>query len=80
MTDDRQARHSLRRRITVTTLLVFVVTIWALGSYASSMLRRGIEGLLADQQASTVSYVATELDEELRARLLALDRIAPIPA
>jgi PAS domain S-box-containing protein len=76
MADEKRARHSLRRRITVTTLLIFLVSMWALSYYASRMLREDMERLLADQQSSTVSYVAAELNHALEERLLALEKVA----
>ena len=69
-------RHSLRRRITLTTLLIFVASIWTLSFYASRMLRQDMQHLLADQQLSTVSYIAAELDTALKERVLALETIA----
>src|SRR5665647_43403 len=76
MAEERRARHSLRRRITLTTLLIFLVSIWALSYYASRMLREDMERLLADQQSSTVSYVSDELNHELGDRILAVEKVA----
>src|SRR5450759_4677508 len=76
MAEERRARHSLRRRITLTTLLIFIVSIWALSYYASRTLHDDMERLLADQQASTVSYVAAEVNEELHERVLAMEKVA----
>src|SRR5659263_728136 len=76
MAEERRARHSLRRRITLSTLLIFLASIWALSYYASRMLRQDMERLLADQQASTVSYVADELNHELEERILAVEKVA----
>ena len=70
------AQHSLRRRITVATLLIFLFSIWALSYYASRMLREDMERLLADQQSSTVSYVAAELNEAVEERVQALEATA----
>src|SRR5450830_386767 len=76
MAEERRVRHSLRRRITLSTLLIFLVSIWALSYYASRMLREDMERLLADQQSSTVSYVADELNHELEERTLAVEKVA----
>jgi len=76
MAKEGRARHSLRRRITLTTLLIFLVSIWVLSYYASRMLREDMERLLADQQYSTVSYVAAELNYALEERVLALEKVA----
>ena len=76
MAEVQRVRHSLRRRNIVTTLLIFLVSIWALSYYASRMLHEDIEHLLADQQSSTVAYVAAELNDALNERVLALERVA----
>ena len=69
-------QHSLRRRITLTTLLIFLASIWALSYCASRMLREDMERMLADQQSSTVSYVAGELNDAFEERVLALEKVA----
>src|ERR1035437_3991941 len=76
MAEERRVRHSLRRRITLSTLLIFLGSIWALSYYASRMLREDMERLLADQQSSTVSYVADHLNDSLVERVLALEKVA----
>jgi PAS domain S-box-containing protein len=76
MAQARLARHSLRRRITFSTLLIFLASIWALSYYASRMLREDMERMLADQQSSTVSYVAGELNDAFEERVLALEKVA----
>src|SRR5659263_686712 len=75
MAEERRARHSLSRRITLSTLLIFLTSIWALSYYASRMLREDMERMLADQQSSTVSYVADELNHELGERILAVEKL-----
>lgn len=69
-------RHSLGHRITLATLVIFVAGIWVLSYYASQILREDIERLLADQQFSTVSFVADEIDYGIKDRILAVERIA----
>lgn len=51
-------RQSLKTRITLATLGVFVVSLWMLSIAASRMLRSDMERLLGDQQFSTVSLLA----------------------
>lgn len=76
MAEAERSRYSLRRRIIVSTLLIFLASIWALSYYASRMLREDMERLLADQQSSTLSYVAAELNHELEERVAALAEFA----
>ena len=76
MTFRRLVRHSLKARITLTTLAIFVISICALAFYASQMLREDMQRVLGDQQLSTVSFVAAEINGQLAERLEALERIA----
>ena len=69
-------RHSLKIRITLVTLGLFLVSLWALSFYTSQMLRQDTERLLGDQQFSTVTMVADHVNRELNDRLKALERIA----
>ena len=76
MVEKRPWRHSLRRKITLGILAIFVLGIWALSYYVTRMLRADLQELLADQQASTVSYVASELNQSLVERIEALEKIS----
>ena len=71
-------RHSLKARITLFTLLIFVSGIWSLAFYAERMLRRDMQAQLESQQFSTVSLLASEVDQDLRTRLRALESIAAV--
>ncbi|NMQ27199.1 diguanylate cyclase [Candidatus Accumulibacter phosphatis] len=68
--------RSLKTRITLFTLTIFLVSIWSLAFYSSQTLRADMERLLGDQQLSTVSLLADELNHELGDRLAILARIA----
>ena len=68
--------HSLKTRVTLFSLTIFVASIWALAYYTSQMLREDMEHLLGDQQFSSVSVIAQELNEGLSDRMLALETIA----
>jgi len=73
--------RSLKTRMTLFTLTVFLIGIWSLAFYASRMLREDMQRLLGEQQFSTVSIIAadinTELDNRLRAMGKAAARITP---
>ena len=69
-------QRSLKTRLTLFSLVIFVLSLWALAYYASKMLRTDLEQLLGDQQLSTVALVAANIDQELKERLNALERIA----
>ncbi len=69
-------RRSLKARVTLFSLMIFVLSLWALGYYASKMLRTDMVQMLGDQQRSTVTLVAAKIDQDLRDRLTALEMIA----
>ena len=69
-------RHSLKTRVTLLTLALFVVGIWALAFYASRMLRDDMQRMLGEQQFSTVSVLAHEINDRLEDRMQALETVA----
>ena len=69
-------KHSLKTRVTLFTLLIFILSLWALAYYASRMLRTNMEQLLSEQQLSTVSLIAANINQELDERMRALEWIA----
>ncbi|NTV70465.1 MAG: PAS domain S-box protein [Azonexaceae bacterium] len=68
-------KTSLKTRLTLFTLAVFLVGIWSLAFYASRMLREDMQRQLGEQQFATASLVAAQIDAELSDRLKALERI-----
>ncbi|MES2879308.1 MAG: cache and HAMP domain-containing protein, partial [Pseudomonadota bacterium] len=68
--------QSLNTRVTVFTLAIFLIGIWSLAFYASRMLHEDMQRLLGEQQFSTASILADEVNEELGNRLVALESIA----
>ena len=69
-------RHSLKTRILLATLALFVVAIWSLSFYANRLLRDDITQLLGEQQRSTVAYVARQIEKEIGTRFKELEFIA----
>ena len=67
---------SIKTRVTLFTLAIFLTGIWALSLFASLELRADMEHILGNQQLSTVSLLASELDEELHDRLTGLEDVA----
>ncbi|MEI8155749.1 MAG: cache domain-containing protein [Burkholderiales bacterium] len=70
------ATHSIKTRVTVFTLAIFLVSLWALSYYASSMLRNDMQRLLGEQQFSVVSMIAGEINDELRDAKAGLEKLA----
>jgi diguanylate cyclase (GGDEF)-like protein/PAS domain S-box-containing protein len=70
-----QAR-SLKTRVTLFTLAIFVSSIWTLALYASHALRQDMQRLLGEQQFSSVSLLAKEVNQQISERLRALEVVA----
>ncbi len=74
--------RSLKSRMTLFTLAILLISIWGLTFYISRMLQDDMQRLLGEQQFSTATLLAQEIDEELKSRLNAMaqyakGRIAP---
>ncbi len=69
-------RLNLRLRVALATLLLFVAGIWLLTYFATARLERGLEQVLANQQFSYVTQVASEIEGKVQARFNALQTIA----
>ena len=50
--------RSLKTRVTLSTLAIFLVGIWSLAFYASRVLREDMRVLLGELQLSTTAAVA----------------------
>jgi len=68
--------RSLKTRVTLFTLAIFLIGIWSLAFYASRMLREDMERVLGEQQFSTVSFIAAEINHEMGDRLSVLEKVA----
>lgn len=68
--------RSLKTRVTLFTLAIFLAGIWSLAYYASRMLREDMQRLLGEQQQATLSLVAAQINQGLEMRLGALGRVA----
>lgn len=67
---------SLKNRITVLTLGLFMLGIWSVTFYATRDLRQDMVALLGAQQYSTVSAVAKQINGELESKRLNLEALA----
>ena len=68
--------RSLITRVTLLTLTILFVSIWALAFYASQILHKDMEGLLSDQQFSTATFIADGVNEELVKRIKSIESVA----
>ncbi|HEY6094538.1 MAG TPA: PAS domain S-box protein, partial [Gallionellaceae bacterium] len=67
---------SLKSRVTLFTLAIFLISIWSLAFYASRVLHNDMQRLLGEQQRSTVSFIAAEVNYELIDRMNMLKKVA----
>lgn len=70
--------RSIHARITLTTLGLFLVSLWSLSYITSQILRKDLQRLLSEQQFATVSMVATRLNDELNTRFRSLQKYAEL--
>ena len=69
-------RVSLKTRITLFAVLIFVASLWALQTFVSQTLRKDMTRLMGEQQYSTASILAGEVNQQIQLRLDALERVA----
>ena len=69
-------RRSIKAKVTLFTLAVFLIGIWSLSIYASRMLRTDMQRILGEHLFSAVSFVAATLNDELESRIKALEKIS----
>ena len=69
-------KPSLKTRMTLFTLAISLISLWSLAFYAGKVLRRDVQQMVSDQQFSTASFVAGEINEELEERIRALENVA----
>lgn len=68
--------RSLKSRVTVFTVAIFLISVWSLAFYSSWVLRGEMQRQLGAQQFSTVSLMAEQINSELTDRINALQRVA----
>jgi len=68
--------HSLKTRVTLFTLLIFLTSIWSLTYFASHVLRSELEQQTGIQLSSTAAFIAQAVDSELEARFNVLNKVA----
>jgi diguanylate cyclase (GGDEF)-like protein/PAS domain S-box-containing protein len=68
--------RSLKTRVTLFTLAIFIVSIWALSFYTTRMLRDDMQRVLGEQQFQTASLAASEINDHLIDQIAALELVA----
>ena len=69
-------RRSLKTRVTLFSLMILLGSILSLAFYGNKILRRGLQEMVSDQQFSTATFAANEINDELENRLQALENFA----
>ena len=68
--------HSLKTRVTLVTLVIFLLGIWSLVLYSVQSLRSDMTTLLSRQQLAIVSQVADQVQREVTSRQQAMEKLA----
>ena len=68
--------QSLKTRIALATLAVFLVSVWLVAFYTIRLLRDDMQRNLGEQQFSVASLIANGINEQMQTRLRALTTIA----
>jgi signal transduction histidine kinase len=68
--------RSLKAGVTFLTLGILVLSIWMLAFFTSRMLQSDMQQQLGEQQFSTATLAAQGVNEELKARINALEKYA----
>ena len=69
-------RQSLKTRLTLFTLAIFLIGVWVLTLYTTYMLQDDTQRLLGEQQFSTVSLVAEQINDDLEDRVRVLKKVS----
>ena len=64
--------QSLQARLALSTLAIFLLSLWLLCFYASTLLRQDMVRISGQQQFTTVAVIASHLEDELEDRFQAL--------
>ena len=67
---------SLKTRVTLYTLVIFVTGVWSLAFYVSQFLRDEMQRQLGEHQQATVALLADEISSEFTDRFSALEMVA----
>lgn len=69
-------KNSLKTRITLLTLVIFLLSLWSFGYAVSYSLRDDMQRVLGDQQHSMAALMAADISDQIDTRVLALQRVA----
>lgn len=67
---------SIKTRVTFSTLIIFLLSIWMLTFYVNQSIRNNMQQALGEQQFASATYMAAEIDHEFEHRFNILATIA----
>ena len=70
------SRLSFKLRVVLATTVAIVIGIWSLAFYAQGTLRDDMQRLIGEQQLSTASYIAADVNEGLEYRFKMLEDVS----
>jgi hypothetical protein len=70
------AKRSLKARITLFTLGIFLCSIWLLTFFTGRMMREDMQRLVGEQLFSTVNLIAEQINDELEDRFKSLRTVS----
>ena len=76
MTKKPAPSASLKSRTILLVLGLLLFSLWTLAIIGGQMLRKDMQALASDQQHSTATVVASQIDLEVSERILALNRVS----
>ena len=62
------AKHSIKTRVTLSTMAIFLASMWSLSFYTSVELKNDLQTGLSAQQYASVSLLVRQLEEQLAER------------
>ncbi len=68
--------RSLKTRITLSTLAIFLLCLWSLSFYVADVIRSSLERQAVDQLSSVVKLVGLEINDQISDRLQALQHLS----
>jgi len=74
MNFNKFSQISIKTKITATTLVIFIISIWSLAIFVSDQMHKDMERLLSEKQFSAVSFMAAAVDNDLNDRLQLLEK------
>ena len=66
--------RSIKTRVALFTMVIFLVSTWSLAFYANRVLHRNMERMEGEHQSSIVTFMANGINDEFKFRIKALEQ------